>query len=66
VGHFDVVDMTLVLEEARALVEHGLITDEDLRELVFANSVRLHTAMNPDFFAGTVVEGAVDKELDRR
>jgi hypothetical protein len=26
---------------------------------VFANPVRLHTALNPDFFKGTVVEGAV-------
>jgi hypothetical protein len=38
-------------------VEHGLITEGDLRELVFAKSVRLRTAMNPDFFKGTVVEG---------
>jgi hypothetical protein len=63
VGHFDVVDMTTVLEEAHELVEHGLITNDDLREFVFANPARLHTAVNPDFFAGTVVEGAVKKEL---
>ena len=63
VGHFDVVDMTEVLEEAYEMVEHGLITDDDLREFVFANPARLHTAVNPDFFAGTVVESAVKKEL---
>src|SRR5262249_29967019 len=63
VGHFDVVDMAEVLEEAHEMVEHGLITDADLREFVFANPVRLHTAMNRDFFKGTVVEGAVEAEL---
>src|SRR5215813_3797922 len=63
VGHFDVVDMTEVLEEAYEMVEHRLITEADLREFVFGNPVRLHTAMNPDFFKGTVVESAVAKEL---
>ena len=63
VGHFDVVDMTEVLEEAYELVEHGLITEHDLREFVFSNPARLHTAMNPDFFKGTVVEDAVRKEI---
>ena len=56
VGHFDVVDMTEVLEEAYEMVEHGLITEDELREFVFSNPARLHTAVNPDFFAGTVVE----------
>src|SRR5499426_1805740 len=63
VGHFDVVDMTEVLEEAYEMVEHGLISEADLREFVFGNPVRLHTAMNPDFFKGTVVESAVAQEL---
>ena len=63
VGHFDVVDMSEVLEEAHELVEHGLVGEEDFREFVFANPVRLHTALNPDFFKGTVVEGAVAKFL---
>ena len=63
VGHFDVVDMTEVLEEAYEMVEHGLITEAELREFVFGNPARLHTAMNPDFFKGTVVEAAVAKEL---
>jgi hypothetical protein len=31
------------------------------REFVFANPVRLHTALNPDFFKGTVVDDAVAK-----
>jgi predicted TIM-barrel fold metal-dependent hydrolase len=65
VGHFDVVDMTEVLEEAYELVEHGLVTPDDLREFLFENPVRLHTALNPDFFKGTVVEDAVTKLVAR-
>jgi hypothetical protein len=65
VGHFDVVDMSEVLEEAWELVEDGMITEENFKDFVFANPVRLHTAMNPDFFKGTVVEGAVSKYLGR-
>lgn len=60
-GHFDVVDMTEVLEEAYELVEHGLITPDNLREFLFENPVRLHTALNPGFFAGTVVADAAAK-----
>ena len=61
VGHFDVTDMSEVLEEAWELVEHGLITESDFRAFTFENAARLHTALNPDFFKGTVVEGAVAK-----
>jgi predicted TIM-barrel fold metal-dependent hydrolase len=63
VGHFDVVDMTEVLEEAYEMVEHGLLTEAELREFVFSNPARLHTTMNPEFFKGTVVEAAVAREL---
>jgi len=61
VGHFDVLDMSEVLEEAWELVEHGLIGEDDFREFVFTNPARLHTAANPDFFKGTVVEDATTK-----
>jgi hypothetical protein len=61
VGHFDVTDMSEVLEEAWELVEHGLIDEEAFRAFTFENAARLHTALNPDFFKGTVVEGAVAK-----
>ena len=61
VGHFDVVDMNEVLEEAYELVEHELITTDNFREFVFTNAARLHTSLNPDFFTGTVVEEAVAK-----
>ena len=59
VSHFDVTDMTEVLHEARELVEHGMISESDFRQFTFENAARLHTALNPDFFRGTVVEGAV-------
>jgi hypothetical protein len=59
VGHFDVVDMSEVLEEAYELVEHGLMSEANFRDFVFANPASLHTGMNPDFFKGTVVEDAV-------
>jgi predicted TIM-barrel fold metal-dependent hydrolase len=61
VGHFDVLDMSEVLEEAWELVEHGLITEDDFRQFVFTNPARLHTTLNPDFFKGTVVEDAIAK-----
>ena len=38
-----------------------MITEGDLREFLFSNPARLHTALNPDFFKGTVVEDAVAK-----
>ena len=53
--------MSAVLEEAWELVEHGLIDEENFREFVFANPARLHTALNPEFFKGTVVADAVAK-----
>jgi hypothetical protein len=59
VSHFDVTDMTEVLEEAWELVEHKMITEADFRAFTFENAARLHTALNPDFFKGTVVEDAV-------
>ena len=63
VGHFDVIDMSGVLEEAYELVEDGLITADHFREFVFTNAARLHTSLNPDFFKGTVVEDAVARHV---
>jgi hypothetical protein len=63
IGHWDVPDMTDVTEEAYELVEYGLISEDDFRDFVFANPARLWTSMNPDFFKGTTVEGAVKQFL---
>ena len=63
IGHWDVPDMTEVLEEAYELREHDLMTDEDFREFVFLNAARFYGGPNPNFFDGTVVEDSV-KGLD--
>ena len=65
VSHWDVPDMTETLAEAHELVDHGLINDDDFRDFTFANMVRLHGGVNPDFFKGTVVEDAAAKELGK-
>ena len=61
IGHWDVPDMTKVLVEAHELVDDGFIDTHDFRDFSYANVVRMHTGMNPDFFKGTVVEDAVEK-----
>ena len=63
IGHFDVPDMTEVVPEAYELVEHGLISDDDFRDFMFANAVRFWGEVNPDFFRGTVVEKAAAEVL---
>jgi predicted TIM-barrel fold metal-dependent hydrolase len=56
IGHFDVPDMSAVVPEAYELVEHGLLTDDDFRDFMFANAVRFWGEVRPDFFKGTAVE----------
>jgi predicted TIM-barrel fold metal-dependent hydrolase len=63
IGHFDVPDMTQVLPEAYELVEDGLIGDDDFRDFVLVNPVKLWAGTNPNFFKGTAVEGAAAKLL---
>jgi predicted TIM-barrel fold metal-dependent hydrolase len=65
IGHFDVVNMNEVLEEAFELVEAGLITDEDFREFVFTNPLHFWADGNPDFFKGTVLESEASQALTR-
>ena len=59
IGHWDVPDIRCVVPEAYELVEHGQIDEEQFRSFVFDNPLRLWAGMNPDFFKGTVIEGAV-------
>jgi predicted TIM-barrel fold metal-dependent hydrolase len=56
IGHFDVIDMRDPLPEAYELVEDGFLSDDNFRDFVFANAVRLWGTQNPRFFEGTVVE----------
>jgi predicted TIM-barrel fold metal-dependent hydrolase len=57
-GHWDVPLMAELLEEVHEPLEQGLVSDDDLRDFVFTNPVRLWTSTNPQFFDGTVVEQA--------
>ena len=57
-GHYDLPDMRDAASEAWELVERGLISERDFRDFVFTNPVLAKTKVNPDFFAGTVVEDA--------
>jgi predicted TIM-barrel fold metal-dependent hydrolase len=63
VGHWDVTDFTDVLPEVWEMVEDGHISERDFRDLTFSNAVELHTRMNREFFKGTAVEQAVEREL---
>jgi predicted TIM-barrel fold metal-dependent hydrolase len=63
IGHFDVPDMGDVVPEAYELVEHGLLTDSDFRDFMFANAVRFWGEVNPDFFKGTAVEKPASEVL---
>jgi hypothetical protein len=42
--------------EAYEGVEQGLMTEEDFRDFVFTNPIKLHCGMNPGFFEGTIVQ----------
>ena len=65
IGHWDVPDMTEVLEEAWEQVERGWLDRAAFRDFVFGNAARFYTDTNADFFRGTVVEQAVGAELRR-
>ena len=61
ISHWDVPDMSETVEEAYELVEDHGMNMRSFRDFMFVNPARLHAGMNPDFFKGTRVEGAVDK-----
>ena len=63
VSHWDVPEMSEVVEEAHEMVERGLFTETDFKDFTFTNVVTFLAGTNPDFFRGTRVEGAVAKAL---
>jgi len=63
IGHWDVPDFSGVLCEAWELVEHGHLDLADFRAFTFGNPVALWSATNPNFFAGTTIERAVEDEI---
>ncbi len=60
IAHWDLPDVSEVLHEAHEMVDHGWIDADAFRSFVFTNPARFYTGTNPEFFAGTVVEAAVD------
>jgi hypothetical protein len=62
-GHYDLPDMRDAAREAWELVERGLISERDFCDLVFTNPVLAKARVNPEFFAGTVVENAAAQLL---
>jgi hypothetical protein len=49
--------------EAYESVEDGLMSEEDFRDFVYVNPIKLHASMNPNFFRGTILEHEADKVL---
>jgi predicted TIM-barrel fold metal-dependent hydrolase len=66
IGHWDVSRMDRVLPHAWALVEDGLLTEAQFEEMCLHNPAHMFTAMDPHFFDGTVVEGAVNASTSTR
>jgi predicted TIM-barrel fold metal-dependent hydrolase len=56
VGHWDVPEIGHVVGEAWEMLEDGVMGEEDFRDFMFGNPVRLFTSLNPDFFKGTAIE----------
>jgi predicted TIM-barrel fold metal-dependent hydrolase len=65
ISHFDVPDMTEVLEEAWELVEEKGMAEEDFQAFCFGNAVRLWASLNSDFFKGTAVEKQAQEFIDK-
>jgi predicted TIM-barrel fold metal-dependent hydrolase len=59
IGHWDVPDMSRVVEEAWELVEEGHFSALDFEEFSFSNAASMYAEANPSFFDGTVIEKAV-------
>ena len=62
IGHWDVPDFARVVCEAWELVENDHLDLSDFRAFTFGNPVALWSGTNPNFFAGTTIEDAVDAE----
>jgi predicted TIM-barrel fold metal-dependent hydrolase len=63
ISHWDVRAMTDPVAEAFELVERGVITERDFRELTFVNPVRMHAGANANFFTDTTCEAEAARAL---
>ena len=59
ISHFDTPDFDEVLPDAHGLVRDGLLDADQFRRFTCDNAIRCFTRLNPAFFDGTSVEGAV-------
>jgi hypothetical protein len=64
-GHWDVPEFDEPLEEAFELVEHGILDADQLHDFLFRNPVRFYAGVDPQFFAGTVIEQAARDAVER-
>lgn len=64
VAHWDAPVMADVLPEAYESVDEGRMDPEQFQSFVFTNAVRLHGAVNPSFFDGTLCEKQARSVLD--
>jgi hypothetical protein len=62
-GHYDLTDLRNAAVEAYEGVEDGLMSEEDFRDFVYINPIKLHAGMNPNFFKDTVLEHEANKVL---
>jgi predicted TIM-barrel fold metal-dependent hydrolase len=62
IGHWDVPDMTKVLEEAYEQVETGRMSEDDFCDFTFRAPMRLYTGTNRTFFSGTILESLADEK----
>jgi hypothetical protein len=58
IGHWDVPDFGHPLQEAYEQIERGLLNPEQFGAFTLTNAIRFYGGDSPDFFSGTVVEGA--------
>lgn len=65
IGHWDVPDMTKVIEEAYEQVEAGRLTEDQFRDFVCDAPLRLYQGANPNFFSGTVIGGGFAQKISR-
>ncbi|MDR2689343.1 MAG: hypothetical protein LBB76_06250, partial [Azoarcus sp.] len=60
-GHWDVPEINATLADSWQLVEEGVISAENFKQLVFKAPYDFYTANNPGFFQGTAVDVALQE-----
>jgi hypothetical protein len=66
IGHWDVPEINTILADTFQLVEEGVITADNFKQLVFRGPYSFYTANKPDFFSGTAVEALLPAEQRER